>query len=91
MSQPAPSPAEDSGYQRSEEQIVSERAMGKVSDVLLNLDWTIEAARKGLKVVAKDGVNRNAELALADLIKELERARKRFVQDTYYAVGDRLI
>ena len=84
-------PAHDSGYQRSEDQIIRERAMGKVSDVLLNLDWTLEAARKGLKVVAKDGVDRNAELALGDLIKELERARKRFMQDTYYAVGERLI
>jgi hypothetical protein len=79
------------GYQRSEEQVLEERAMGQVSDVLLNLEWTLEAARKGHKVVRKDGANVNAELALADLIKDLERLRKRFTQDTYYAVDDRLI
>jgi predicted lipid carrier protein YhbT len=79
------------GYERSEEQVRQERAATQVSDVLLNLEWTLEAARKGLKVVRKDGVDVNAELALADLIKDLERLRKRFTQDTYYAGDDRLI
>lgn len=83
MSQPS--------YQRDEEQLLRERSGGAVSDVLLNLDYTLEAARKGAKVVAKSGVDRNAELALTDLVKELQRLRKRFVQDTYYAVEDRLI
>ncbi len=79
------------GYERSQEQVLQERAMSHVSDVLLNLEWTLEAARKGHKAVRKDGVHANAELALADLIKDLERLRKRFTQDTYYAVDDRLI
>ena len=68
-----------------------ERAMGLVSDVLFNLEGAIDAARKGLKVVAKDGASINVELALADAIKELDRVRKRLTQDTYYAVDDRLI
>lgn len=78
-------------YERSEDQVIRERAAGQVSDVLLNLDYTLARARKGHKIVAKDGVDRNAQLALADLIKELERLRKRLVQDTYYAVGERLV
>lgn len=79
------------GYERDEEQILRERAAGQVSDVLLNLDYTLEAARRGAKVVAKDDVDRNAVLALTDLVKELQRLRKRLVQDTYYAVEERLI
>lgn len=79
------------GYERSDEQILRERAASAVSDVLLNLEWTIEAARKGHKVVSKDGVDLNAELALADLVKNLDRLRKRFTQDTLYAVDTRLI
>jgi len=34
------------GYERSEEQILEERAASQVSDVLLNLEWALEAARK---------------------------------------------
>ncbi|MGI8522657.1 MAG: hypothetical protein ACR2K3_05010 [Nocardioides sp.] len=79
------------GYERSEQQIQQERAAGAVSDVLTNLEWTLESARKGRKIVEKDGVDVNAELALSDLIKELERLRKRFTQDTFYAVDTRLI
>ncbi len=83
MSQPQPEP--------TQEQVLRERAAGQVSDVMLNLEWTIASAKKGHKVVAKDGVDRNAELALAELAKELERLRKRLMQDTYFAVGDRLL
>ncbi|MGH3362495.1 MAG: hypothetical protein ACRDOM_08570 [Nocardioides sp.] len=79
------------GYDRSEDQILQERAASAVSDVLLNLEWTIEAARKGHKLVAKDGVDANAELALAALIQDLDRLRKRFTQDTIYAIDNRLI
>lgn len=80
-----------SGYERSEQQIRSERAATQVSDTLLTLEHALERARRGYKVVAKDGVDVNAELALADLIKELERLRKRFTQDTYYAIDTRLV
>lgn len=83
MSQPA--------SQRSDDQIVRERAATQVSDVLLNLEHALDRARKGHKIVAKDGVDVNAELALASLIKDLERLRKRFTQDTYFASDTRLI
>jgi hypothetical protein len=83
MSQPA--------YDRSDDEVARERAASHVSDVLVNLEWTLEAARKGHKVVAKDGVDVNAELALADLVKELDKLRKRFTQDTLYAADARLI
>jgi hypothetical protein len=77
--------------ERSDEQVAQERAMAQISDVLLNLEHTLARARKGHKVVAKDGANMNAELALADLVKELERLRKRLMQATYFASDTRLI
>lgn len=83
MSQPA--------SERSNDQIARERAAIQISEVLLNLEHTLDRARKGHKIVAKDGVDINAELALADLIKDLDRLRKRLTQDTYYASDDRLI
>lgn len=74
---------------RSAEQAAMERAAGQVSDVLLNLEHTLTRAKKAQKVVAKDGVDPNAELALGEAIKDLERVRKRLQQDTYFA-GDSL-
>ena len=79
------------GYERSEQQVLEERAASQVSDTLLTLEHALDMARRGHRIVAKDGVDVNAELALADLIKDLERLRKRFTQDTYYAVDSRLI
>jgi len=60
--------------------------MAHVSAVLTNLDWTIERARKALKDLRKTGApeGRNAELALTDLLAQLEPARKRFFQDSYF-------
>lgn len=84
-------PAAGTGMQRSAEQVQRERAMGIVSDVLFNLEGALDQARKGLKIVAKDGGNTNVELALGDAIRDLDRVRKRLTQDTYYAVDDRLI
>jgi hypothetical protein len=83
MSQPA--------AEQGDDQIARERAATQVSDVLLNLEHTLARARKGHKIVAKDGVDVNAELALTDLIRELDKLRKRFTQDTYYASDSRLI
>ena len=74
---------------RSPDQVAMERSAQKVSDVLLNLEHSIAAAKKALKVVHKDGVDTNAELALTALIPDLERTRKRLQQDTYFA-GDNL-
>lgn len=60
--------------------------MAHVSAVLTNLDWTIERAKKGLKDLRKadSEEGRNAELALVDLLAQLEPARKRFFQDSYF-------
>jgi hypothetical protein len=93
MSQPAPESAEGStrATTRSVEQVVQERVLGAVSDVLLNIEGTLAHAKKALRTVDKDGANTNASLALADAIRDLERVRKRLTQDTYYAVDDRLI
>lgn len=74
---------------RTAEQVARERSAQKVSEVLLNLEHTIAAAKKALKVVEKDDVDSNAKLALTDLIPQLERSRKRLQQDTYFS-GDAL-
>ncbi len=78
QSQPLPGAQPD-------EEVARERAMGEVSDVLLNIDHALARARKGLKVVKRDDIDRNAELALVDTIGGLERLRKRLLHDTYYA------
>lgn len=74
---------------RTAEQVARERVMGEVSDVLLNLDHTITRAKKARALAARDEAAHNTELALTDLIRDLERSRKRLMQDTYYA-GDAL-
>ena len=80
-------PRSEPTMERSADQVAHERAMGEVSDVLRNLEHTVARARKALKVVAKGGAEPNLELALEQSVKELERARKRLLQDTYFA-GD---
>lgn len=74
---------------RTPEQIAHKRALGEVSDVLLNLEHTRARARKALATVRKTGGDNNIELALTELIADLERTHRRFMQDTYYA-GDSL-
>lgn len=86
---PEPSSEQHTLDGRTTEQVAMERSAQKVSDVLLNLEHSIAAAKKALKVVEKDGVDVNAELALKDLIPQLERSRKRLQQDTYFA-GDKM-
>lgn len=74
---------------RSAEQAAHEGALGEISDVLLNLEHTLARAKKALVRVRKSGGDHNIELALTELIADLERNHKRFMQDTYYA-GDSL-
>lgn len=74
---------------RSAEQIAHEKALGEISDVLLNLEHTIARAKKALVRVRKAGGDNNIELALTEAIIDLDRGHKRFMQDTYYA-GDSL-
>lgn len=76
-------------HERSAEQVAHERALGEVSDVMLNVDHTISRAKKARAQVVKAGGETNVELALGEFIKDLERIRKRLMQDTYYA-GDAL-
>ena len=84
----APQPDENS-TQRSQQQADHERVMGEVSDVLLNLEHSLERARKALRIVSKSGSEPNVELALAQAVKDLDRLRKRLMQDTYFS-GDAL-
>ena len=74
---------------RAAEQVSREEALGEVSDVVLNLDHTISRAKKARALVRRDEDAHNIDLALADLVKELERVRKRLMHDTYDA-GDSL-
>lgn len=83
MSSPQPEPS----MHRSQDQVAHERAMGEVSDVLLNVEHSLTRAKKALKVVAKVGGEPNVELALSDAVRDLEKLRKRLLQDTYFA-GD---
>ncbi len=80
-------PASDN--QRTPEQTAREQSLSEISDVLLNLEHTISRAKKALVRVRKLGADNNVELALVDVIADLERSHKRFMQDTYYA-GDSL-
>ena len=80
MTVPMPAPG-----RREADQVARERALGEVSDVMLNLDHTLDRAKRARSRVIKDPEAHNVKLALDDLIRELERARKRMVQDTYYA------
>jgi hypothetical protein len=69
--------------------VAHETALGEISDVLLNLEHTLARAKKALIRVRKTGGDNNIELALTELIADLERTHKRMMQDTYYA-GDSL-
>lgn len=83
MATPSPEPA----MHRSPDQVAHEKAMGEVSDVLLNLEHSLTRAKKALKTVGKAGDEPNVELALSQAVRELEKLHKRLMQDTYYA-GD---
>lgn len=74
---------------RSAAEVARERALAEISDVLLNLEHTLARAKKAQQRVRKSGGDHNVELALAELIADLERNHKRFMHDTYYA-GDTL-
>jgi predicted O-methyltransferase YrrM len=74
---------------RTDYEIARERSMGEVSDVLLNIEHALDRAKRARKIVAKAGVDSNAELALGEAAAGLDRLRKRLLQDTYFA-GDNL-
>lgn len=74
---------------RTAEQIAHERAMGEVSDTLLCIEQAIDRAKRGVKNSAKHGGDGNVDLALNATLADLQRIRKRLMQDTYFA-GDAL-
>ncbi|WP_106507249.1 hypothetical protein [Brachybacterium timonense] len=84
--------SERAAMERSPEDASHEKALGYVDSVLLNLDHAVNVAKKGRKALAaseaSSGPERNVDLALADFMKDVEAARKRLVQDTYYAGPD---
>lgn len=75
--------------ERSAEQVAHERAMGEVSDTLLCIEHAIERAKRGLKASAKNDGDINVDLALKAALNDLQRTRKRLMQDTYFS-GDAL-
>lgn len=70
-------------------QAAHERALGEVSDTLLCVEQAIDRAKRGLKTTAKAGGDVNVELALRVALEDLQKLRKRLMQDTYYS-GDAL-
>lgn len=70
-------------------QVTRERAMGEVSDTMLCIEQAIDRAKRALKTTAKVGGDTNIELALNVALTELQRTRKRLMQDTYFS-GDAL-
>lgn len=59
-----------------------DRAATEVAAVLCTVEHALDRARQAQAVVAKDGVNRNAELALAAAILALDRVRNGPLQVT---------
>lgn len=80
-------PQSDKDATQRSQQVEHERVMGEVSDVLLNLEHTLDRTRKALKVASRSGTEPNVELALSQAVKDLDRLRKRLMQDTYFG-GD---
>ena len=79
--------SDEAATQQSQQQVVHERIMGEVSDVLLNLEHALDRTRKALKVASKSGAEPNVEHALDQAVKDLDRLRKRLMQDAYFS-GD---
>lgn len=82
MSTPAHDP-------RAKAQVAHERAMSEVSDVLVNVEHALARAKKAKKRLGSSTEENNAQLALGDAIKSLERVRTRLQKDTYFT-GDEL-
>ncbi len=61
-----------------------EAATAHLSDVMLNVEHALARARTAKKAVAKAKGEENIELALADCVRELEKVRKRLMQDGYF-------
>lgn len=72
------------GPPRTPEQVRHEDASAHLSDVMLNVEHALARARKARKAVAKSGNEENIELALADCVTELEKVRRRLMQDGYF-------
>lgn len=69
-------------------QVAHERAQSEVSDVLLNLEHTINRARKAAKRLGDAPEEHNAKLALKDAQAALEEARRRLQKDAYFASNE---
>ncbi len=78
MSQP------DAVSARSDQQVLDERMLGEVSDVLTVVDHAIERAIRARRTLSKVDGTGNAALAVAESLVALQKLRKRLVQDTYY-------
>lgn len=66
-------------------QVVHERAMGEVSDVILNLDHAIARAKKAVSRLGESPEEHNAVLALKAVRVSLEASRDRLKKDTFYS------
>jgi len=57
-------------------------AAPEVAAVLLAVGHALDRARRAQQLVARDGVDRNAELALVAAIRDLDRVRNRILELT---------
>lgn len=62
------------------DQLAHQRSADELAAVLGQIDWALERGVRARQVVAADGVDRNAELALAAAIEGLQRLRARFLK-----------
>lgn len=69
---------------RSNEEAAHELVMNGVSDVLLNIEHALSRAKKVRTLAAKHDEEVNAKLALDEAIDQLDKTRKRLMQDAYY-------
>lgn len=70
---------------RTPSQAAHERAMGEVSDVLLNVEHALARTRKAVKRLGDSPEENNARLALADAQAALEHTRTRLQRDGYFS------
>lgn len=62
------------------EQLARDRPATEIAAVLRTVEHALDRARRAQAVVANDGVDRNAELALGAAILDLDRLRNRLLE-----------
>lgn len=80
-------PLQHESLERSPEQVRLESAMREVSETLMNVEQALRRAKRAHRAVVLIGTERNAEVALATCVEQLEATRKALFQSAYFG-GD---